>query len=132
MNNLTYKCIFITQGQKEHAAEFAIRINTEITQIVRTNNFLAGPPIGTPTSAADGRREVMVQWYVTTDEEEEEEEDLVPLSKINERILHLKEQRDTIIKSSAMSIASLSNIGVLKEGFDLCIFELSKLFRIRS
>jgi hypothetical protein len=67
-----FKCEFLTQGMNQNAAEFAESIMSVTNKIMKTQDVM-GTVFCFPTSDSNGRKEVLIQYYVYQKEGESED-----------------------------------------------------------
>lgn len=118
-----YKCEFITQGREEPASDFAERIARQVNSIIKIYPTMLGAPMCFPTSAADGRKEVMIQWYV-----KDEESELTPTSLLA-LAFELGNRKEAVIEVFAKENCIMPEETLdLTNGYELCIKTILEIF----
>lgn len=60
---MKFKCMFLSQGPGESTHSFAMRVEEEVDKILEDPE-MCEVPFCMPTSDANGRKEVMIQWFI--------------------------------------------------------------------
>lgn len=110
----------MTQGSEESASDFARRINKEVNSIIKVYPMILGAPMCFPTSAADGRKEVMIQWYM-----KDEESELTPTNLLALAVA-LENRREAVAKAFAEK--TFMDEPSVSCGYHYCIKTMLEIF----